>query len=87
VFLVSEPKPVPECDMPQYGSFLTCLYQKLLNSCPEAKPDSECKEIKEFMEKCPNAERRFKENKRASIKPMKDSLAAAMREVINGKSS
>jgi hypothetical protein len=39
------------------------------------------------MEKCPNAQRRFKESKRASTRPMKDSLAQAMKDVINAKSS
>lgn len=76
-----------ECETPQFNTFLNCIYEKIFNFCPEAKADIECKEIKEFMEKCPNAQRRFREARRTSIGPFKDNLAEAMREVINGKST
>jgi hypothetical protein len=89
---ISDSKPPPdeaklECETPQYNIFLNCIQQKLFGLCPESKPDEDCKQIKEFMEKCPNAQRRFKEHQKTSLGPIKDNLAQAMREVINGKSS
>lgn len=84
-FELSESKPGDEkCEFPKYTDFLNCLQQKLFNLCPESKPDNECKEIKEFMEKCPNAQRIFKASQLSTMSPIKDNLAEAMREVING---
>lgn len=61
---------------------LGCIYQEIFKACPESKPDSECKEIKDFMEECPMAQPPAYQKKPRSAKITKDNLGDAMREVI-----
>lgn len=76
-----------DCETPQFGIILSCLHQELFKACPEVKKDAECKEVQEFMEKCPMKQPLLKQNKQNFTRPMKkDNLAEAMKLIVEEKS-
>ena len=72
-----------ECNTPQYGYIMSCIHLELFGLCPESKPDTECKEIKEFMEKCPKRKPPLRDNKQtAAANVTSDRLGEAMKDVV-----
>lgn len=74
-----------ECATPQYGFILSCIHRDLFKVCPEVKKDAECKEIKEFMEKCPSKTPPLKQNQQNHTRVAKDNLADAIKNIIKDK--
>lgn len=72
-----------ECSTLKYGYIWSCIYQELMKVCPESKPDKECVEVKDFMEKCPNLKPPLKQTKLSSASLTEDNLGLAMTEVIH----
>lgn len=71
-----------ECSTPQYGFLISCIHQELFKVCPETKSDADCKEVKEFMEKCPKQQPPLKQAKLRSTRMSKDNLGDAMKDTI-----
>jgi hypothetical protein len=72
----------PGCNTPKYGMILSCIYQELLKTCPEIRPQSECKEIKDFIDKCPKQARRRQPVQKKSNFTASDKLGDAIRELL-----
>lgn len=72
-----------ECSTLQFGFIMSCLYKELFKLCPESKPDAECKEIKETMEKCPRLKPPLRQSLKQRVGNLKrDRLGEAMSEII-----
>lgn len=73
------------CTTPKYGLIMSCIHSHLFKICPEAKPDKECKEIKDFMIKCPSRQAPLKQSRRKNVDFSRDKLGDAMKEVVQNK--